>query len=223
MRARSSLISRYKDLKFAHHVGGIRPQLIDKDHRRLMMGEAKIDTGVGAVFNMTPSPGATCCLENAEIDMRKVAEHLGATVDEDALYATCWSMIAATRSKTCPRTSSAVPTPPDCSRRRIARQRVGRHPLTWTWSDKPPNRVDSTFAPHGDNRHSRIYRGHSCCYAIPTPRHTCARSLSCCTRPGCRSVFVRRPWTVGPSRISHRRQPVVDGADVGARRRSQPV
>jgi malate dehydrogenase (quinone) len=75
---------KYKDLKFAHRVGGIRPQLIDKDHRKLMMGEAKIDTGVGAIFNMTPSPGATCCLENAEVDMRKVADFLGATVDEEA-------------------------------------------------------------------------------------------------------------------------------------------
>jgi len=73
---------KYGDLKFAHHVGGIRPQLIDKDHRRLMMGEAKIDTGVGAIFNMTPSPGATCCLENAEVDMRAVAQFLGADVDE---------------------------------------------------------------------------------------------------------------------------------------------
>lgn len=78
---------KYQDLRFAHHVGGIRPQLIDKDHRKLMMGEAKIDTGVGAIFNMTPSPGATCCLENAEVDMRKVAEFLGATVDEDAFAA----------------------------------------------------------------------------------------------------------------------------------------
>ena len=74
---------KYRDLKFAHHVGGIRPQLIDKDHRKLMMGEAKIDTEVGAIFNMTPSPGATCCLENAEVDMRSVAEFLGATVDEE--------------------------------------------------------------------------------------------------------------------------------------------
>ncbi len=45
-------------------------------------GPAKIDTGVGAVFNMTPSPGATCCLENAEVDMRTIAEFLGATIDE---------------------------------------------------------------------------------------------------------------------------------------------
>jgi malate dehydrogenase (quinone) len=74
---------RYGDLRFAHHVGGIRPQLIDKEHRRLMMGEAKIDTGVGAIFNMTPSPGATCCLENAEVDMRAVAAFLGATINEE--------------------------------------------------------------------------------------------------------------------------------------------
>ena len=74
---------RYGDLRFAHHVGGIRPQLIDKEHRRLMMGEAKIDTGIGAIFNMTPSPGATCCLENAEVDMRAVASFLDATVDEE--------------------------------------------------------------------------------------------------------------------------------------------
>jgi malate dehydrogenase (quinone) len=77
----------YRDLRFAHHVGGIRPQLIDKEHRRLMMGEAKIDTGIGAIFNMTPSPGATCCLENAEVDMRAVAGFLGARVDEDRFAA----------------------------------------------------------------------------------------------------------------------------------------
>ncbi|ACL73678.1 FAD-dependent oxidoreductase [Thioalkalivibrio sulfidiphilus] len=74
---------KFRDLKFARHVGGIRPQLIDKENRRLMMGEAKIDTGLGAIFNMTPSPGATCCLENAEVDMRAVAQFLGAKVDEE--------------------------------------------------------------------------------------------------------------------------------------------
>lgn len=38
-------------------------------HFALVMGEAKIDTGEGSIFNMTPSPGGTSCLENAEIDM----------------------------------------------------------------------------------------------------------------------------------------------------------
>ena len=75
---------RLRDLKFAHHVGGIRPQLIDKINRKLLMGEAKIDTGIGAIFNMTPSPGGTSCLENAELDLRVITKHLDASIDEDA-------------------------------------------------------------------------------------------------------------------------------------------
>jgi hypothetical protein len=59
--------------------------LIDKTQRKLLMGEAKIDTGKGAIFNMTPSPGGTSCLENAEIDMRAIAKYLGAAIDEKAL------------------------------------------------------------------------------------------------------------------------------------------
>jgi malate dehydrogenase (quinone) len=75
---------KLRDLSFARNVGGIRPQLIDKDHQKLLMGEAKIDTGIGAIFNMTPSPGGTSCLENAEIDLRTVVNHLGASIDETA-------------------------------------------------------------------------------------------------------------------------------------------
>lgn len=75
---------RLRDLKFANRVGGIRPQLIDKDHRKLLLGEAKIDTGIGAIFNMTPSPGGTSCIENAEIDLRAIVKFLGANIDEDA-------------------------------------------------------------------------------------------------------------------------------------------
>jgi malate dehydrogenase (quinone) len=75
---------RLRDLSFARRVGGIRPQLIDKTTRRLLMGEAKIDAGNGAIFNMTPSPGGTSCMENAEIDLRIIASHLGARIDESA-------------------------------------------------------------------------------------------------------------------------------------------
>ncbi|MBT8126043.1 MAG: FAD-dependent oxidoreductase [Gammaproteobacteria bacterium] len=75
---------RLRDLKFAHQVGGIRPQLIDKDHQKLLLGEAKIDTGIGAIFNMTPSPGGTSCLENAEIDLRTIVAYLGTRIDEAA-------------------------------------------------------------------------------------------------------------------------------------------
>ncbi|MBU1193174.1 MAG: FAD-dependent oxidoreductase [Gammaproteobacteria bacterium] len=75
---------RLGDLEFARRVGGIRPQLIDKINGKLLMGEAKINPGNGVIFNMTPSPGGTSCLENAEIDMRAIAEFLGATIDEQA-------------------------------------------------------------------------------------------------------------------------------------------
>jgi len=76
---------KLRDLTFARRVGGIRPQLIDKLNTKLLMGEAKIDTGIGAIFNMTPSPGGTSCIENAEIDMRNVAKFLNATVNDDAI------------------------------------------------------------------------------------------------------------------------------------------
>ena len=74
---------RFRDLKFAKKVGGIRPQLIDKDNASLLLGEAKIDTGKGAIFNMTPSPGGTSCLENAELDLRTICDYLGAHIDEE--------------------------------------------------------------------------------------------------------------------------------------------
>ena len=76
---------KFNDLTFARRVGGIRPQLIDKLNAKLLMGEAKIDTGIGAIFNMTPSPGGTSCLENAEIDMRTVADFLNLSVDEEGI------------------------------------------------------------------------------------------------------------------------------------------
>jgi malate dehydrogenase (quinone) len=71
-----------QDLRFAHGVGGLRPQLVDRRAGRLLMGEAKIDPGNGMIFNMTPSPGATSCLDNAEQDLRSVARYLGASFDE---------------------------------------------------------------------------------------------------------------------------------------------
>jgi len=74
-----------KDIKFAPGFGGVRPQLINKTEVSLMMGEAKINPGTGIVFNMTPSPGASSCLENAEKDMRLVVEYLAANIDEDKL------------------------------------------------------------------------------------------------------------------------------------------
>ncbi len=73
-----------EDLEFAKGYTGIRPQLIEKKERRLMMGAAKIDEGDGIIFNMTPSPGATSALDNAREDMNSIATQLGCTIREDA-------------------------------------------------------------------------------------------------------------------------------------------
>lgn len=79
---------QFKDVQFAKGYGGVRPQLIDKVNAKLMLGEAKINPGTGIVFNMTPSPGGTSCLENAETDMRLIATRLQAHIDESKLQAT---------------------------------------------------------------------------------------------------------------------------------------
>lgn len=74
---------RVKDLQFAKGFGGLRPQLIDKKKNELLLGEAKIDTGKGILFNMTPSPGGTVCLENAYKDAKIVCEFLGASFRQE--------------------------------------------------------------------------------------------------------------------------------------------
>jgi len=70
-----------KDLEFAHGIGGIRPQLIDRQQRKLILGQAEIDPGGGIRFNVTPSPGATTCLGNAEKDLLRIQQHLGCKFD----------------------------------------------------------------------------------------------------------------------------------------------
>ncbi len=65
-----------EEIEFAENVGGLRPQVIDKVNKQLLLGEAKIETSIGVVFNMTPSPGATSCLGNAEVDARLVCGYL---------------------------------------------------------------------------------------------------------------------------------------------------
>lgn len=73
---------RTADLHYAHGVGGLRPQLIDRAARRLVLGEAVIASSEGLLFNITPSPGATVCLANAVRDARKIAGYLGCMFDE---------------------------------------------------------------------------------------------------------------------------------------------
>ena len=74
-----------KDIQFAKGFGGVRPQLIDKKNAQLLMGEAKINPENGILFNMTPSPGASSCLENAELDMRTIVGYLGGEIEEQKL------------------------------------------------------------------------------------------------------------------------------------------
>ena len=76
------------DLSFANKIGGIRPVMIDKINRKLHLGEAKINTGEGVIFNMTPSPGATSCLGNAEGDLKIIVEHLKCQYKEKELNET---------------------------------------------------------------------------------------------------------------------------------------
>jgi len=73
------------DIQFAKGIGGVRPVMIDKRKGELHLGEAKIDTGEGIIFNMTPSPGATSCLGNAEKDLRIISAYLGCKIDEERL------------------------------------------------------------------------------------------------------------------------------------------
>lgn len=70
------------DITYAQGFGGVRPQVLDKEKEKLMLGEASINPGNGIIFNMTPSPGATSCLGNAERDMHAIVKHLGLKFDE---------------------------------------------------------------------------------------------------------------------------------------------
>jgi malate dehydrogenase (quinone) len=65
------------DIEYAKGFGGVRPQVLDKKNQKLMLGEASINPGNGIIFNMTPSPGATSCLGNAERDIQVICSYLG--------------------------------------------------------------------------------------------------------------------------------------------------
>ncbi len=74
------------DLRVAHGYGGVRPQLIDKQQRKLLLGEARLQPQPGLVFNITPSPGGTCCLGNAAIDLEAIVERLGCGYRREQLH-----------------------------------------------------------------------------------------------------------------------------------------
>ncbi|PNV82452.1 MAG: malate:quinone oxidoreductase [Sulfurimonas sp.] len=70
------------EFRYAKGFGGVRPQVLNKDEQRLLLGEASVYTGEGLIFNMTPSPGATSCLGNAERDLKYIVKYLGKSFDE---------------------------------------------------------------------------------------------------------------------------------------------
>lgn len=69
-----------EDIHYAKGYGGMRPQIIDKKTKTLLLGEAKIDTKEGIVFNMTPSPGASSCLGNAYADAKILCKYLNVDI-----------------------------------------------------------------------------------------------------------------------------------------------
>jgi malate dehydrogenase (quinone) len=73
-----------EDIEYAKGFGGVRGQILDKKNKKLMLGEASINTNEGIVFNMTPSPGATSCLGNAERDVKIICTYLNKNFDEEA-------------------------------------------------------------------------------------------------------------------------------------------
>lgn len=75
------------DIEYAKGFGGVRPQVLDKKEKKLMLGEASINPGNGIIFNMTPSPGATSCLGNAERDIQVVCGYLGKTFNHEQFLA----------------------------------------------------------------------------------------------------------------------------------------
>jgi malate dehydrogenase (quinone) len=71
-----------EDIEYAKGYGGIRGQILDKKNQKLMLGETSIDTKEGIIFNMTPSPGATSCLGNAQRDVVEICKYLDKNFDE---------------------------------------------------------------------------------------------------------------------------------------------
>ncbi|WP_104712313.1 FAD-dependent oxidoreductase [Helicobacter cetorum] len=77
---------RLEDLEYASGFGEVRPQVLDRTKQKLELGEKKICTHKGITFNMTPSPGATSCMQNALIDSQEIAEYLNESFDLERFY-----------------------------------------------------------------------------------------------------------------------------------------
>ena len=67
---------KLNNLSYARGYGGVRPQIVNLNTQALEMGEAKI-LGDRIIFNITPSPGASTCLQNALEDTDRIINFLG--------------------------------------------------------------------------------------------------------------------------------------------------
>lgn len=70
------------EIALARGVGGVRPQIVDSDTGKAKLGEAKI-VGKNILFNITPSPGASICLQSALEDIEQISLQTGLKFDKE--------------------------------------------------------------------------------------------------------------------------------------------
>ncbi|MGI0100488.1 MAG: FAD-dependent oxidoreductase [Candidatus Micrarchaeaceae archaeon] len=68
------------DVVFDSGSGGVRPQIIDKKQKELVLGVVELKMN-GLIFDMAPSPGASACLKSALEDSIDITNHLGRKFD----------------------------------------------------------------------------------------------------------------------------------------------
>ncbi len=78
---------RKSDFYFDKSLGGVRPQVLNLKTGELLMGEAKL-TGSNAIFDISPSTGASTCIDNAMKNAQSLVGMLGepASFDHDLFH-----------------------------------------------------------------------------------------------------------------------------------------
>lgn len=70
---------KYENLWYGKGMGGIRPQVIDENKRFFALGASKAK-GNNAIFNITPSPGASSALGSALEDIKYISKGLDVNI-----------------------------------------------------------------------------------------------------------------------------------------------
>lgn len=70
---------KYENLWYGKGMGGIRPQIIDENKRFFALGASKAK-GNNAIFNITPSPGASSALGSALEDIKYISKGLDVNI-----------------------------------------------------------------------------------------------------------------------------------------------